>query len=634
MQNCKKYGVAVAVASVATGAMAQKVSSVNSGDAAIVPYYTAEGGRITGVHIVNTTASTQAVKVRLRRGSDSADAMDFNVVMSPKDEWTAYVGKDENGVFVGTSDTTCTVPKSLAETGKGYMPTTFADGASEGYIEIIGMGQAVSEKDPVPVGAKHAKGTPADCATVEKNFLRVSDAYRYDSSLASTTQTTAAGKSKQVGGAAGVHTNALTSTGTCAAVSTTVTACRGVATAIATNTTAWTDTSDQALKVSYFIREGATEGEGGLEVGDNAVHIEGFSDAWAGAATGAPLMTNQERQIFDANSTPPNRLLWDPQSFEFPNLGMGLGNTDSAISSKSASDLATANQNHFDTIRKILSVDQVVNEWADNANADADWIVTLPGQYAMRDSVCQRYAVEGPKTACVQNATALVAGNKLTLDDDQLPIYLVDGSGAAVPGVYAFSVTDREELPLTTTSSTASGVIDFSPSSNETEGYETVVLRREVNVVAWGEDDGTSVGSAAKQSATADTHGLVQVIGTGDLTEGWATLDIVPMNTDPDAAMMGTTSLTAGDEMNLAGAYTAVAAGVGNPAVGGQSQYMSWYDADPLQTPVVGLAVWKREFSDNAAANYGRAIEHSYAQSSGSCGYNNAGTDVNGSSAC
>ena len=69
-------------------------------------------GKNTGMHIINTTDSTQVVKVRLRRGADSKDALDFNLVMSPRDEWTANIGAnpDGDGVIVTTNDNTCTVP--------------------------------------------------------------------------------------------------------------------------------------------------------------------------------------------------------------------------------------------------------------------------------------------------------------------------------------------------------------------------------------------------------------------------------------------------------------------------------------------------------------------------------------------
>ena len=113
MKQFQKVGLAAAVATVAAGTVAHRlaVSRTETGDLAIIPYYTVLDGTNTGMHIINTTDSTQVVKVRLRRGTDSKDALDFNLVMSPRDEWTANIGPGgANGVLVTTNDTTCTVP--------------------------------------------------------------------------------------------------------------------------------------------------------------------------------------------------------------------------------------------------------------------------------------------------------------------------------------------------------------------------------------------------------------------------------------------------------------------------------------------------------------------------------------------
>ena len=57
MKQFQKYGVAAAVASLAAGAVAQEVSNTESGDLAIIPYYTVLDGKNTGMHIINTTDS-------------------------------------------------------------------------------------------------------------------------------------------------------------------------------------------------------------------------------------------------------------------------------------------------------------------------------------------------------------------------------------------------------------------------------------------------------------------------------------------------------------------------------------------------------------------------------------------------
>ena len=43
------------------------------------------GEWVIGLHIVNNSARTQAVKLRFRRATDAMDALDFNLVMSPHD---------------------------------------------------------------------------------------------------------------------------------------------------------------------------------------------------------------------------------------------------------------------------------------------------------------------------------------------------------------------------------------------------------------------------------------------------------------------------------------------------------------------------------------------------------------------
>ena len=96
--------------------------SDNSGDAAIVPYYTTNNGRITGVHITNLSEATQIIKFRLIRGTDSVQAMNFVVVLSPKDIWTAAISGISGNLSVSTSDTSCTVP--AFDSGVATMPST------------------------------------------------------------------------------------------------------------------------------------------------------------------------------------------------------------------------------------------------------------------------------------------------------------------------------------------------------------------------------------------------------------------------------------------------------------------------------------------------------------------------------
>ena len=86
--NFKQIGLVAAVAAVSAGfagtASAQAVRAPgNIGDLALVPYYTVQDDWATGVHIINSSDRTQVVKLRLRRATDSADALDFNLILSP-----------------------------------------------------------------------------------------------------------------------------------------------------------------------------------------------------------------------------------------------------------------------------------------------------------------------------------------------------------------------------------------------------------------------------------------------------------------------------------------------------------------------------------------------------------------------
>ena len=384
MKQFQKIGLAAAVATVAAGAVADGVTSVSrseTGDLAIIPYYTVMDGVNTGMHIINTTSSTQVVKVRLRRGTDSKDALDFNLVMSPRDEWTANIGAGgANGVLVTTNDTTCTVPEFPA--GGAPMPFTFSEGATEGYVEIIAMAQTATELEPIAVAAKHAAGTPADCASVRQNFYRV-----------------AAGS---VGTASvrGTHTSNLTSNAACASAGAS-TACGATG---ATNLSNYVDSDDNALKVSFML----TDPAGGLEAGDNAVHIESFA--------AAAMMTNQQPLSFGTDGL----LNYDPLNFELPNLAYGA--YASSISGSSVrADAITASMidgSMWAGVSNAIDSDAIANDWAAFSTADgtvhADWVVTLPGQYVMTNPICDIYsnypeANVTANVACGLNSTQAAA---------------------------------------------------------------------------------------------------------------------------------------------------------------------------------------------------------------------------------
>ena len=332
-QVFKPLGMAAAVAAATLGyagnavsAMHEGVASNDLGDLALVPYYTVRGQWVTGIHIVNTSAMTQVVKFRFRRGTDGMNALDFNLVMSPNDVYAGFLSDDQNGNVSWTStDTTCTVPATQGN--RFTMPAIYRAGADSGYVEIIAMGEAAAS-EPIAVAAKHAATTsmPLDCAAVRSNFFA-------DGSSATDP---------------GVANNATTWQRANADSANSTVQTGGMNT--------YTD-SGNVLKVSYFIRDNAT----GIEFGDNAVHIEDFLSI--------PSITNQQYGVSAG----------DLNGLDFPDLnGTGMPSTGAAN---------TVQRDRFNMLRRadVLGAGRILNEWSANPlnGVEMDWVLTLPGQYTM-----------------------------------------------------------------------------------------------------------------------------------------------------------------------------------------------------------------------------------------------------------
>jgi len=277
--NFKPLGIAAAVAAAAAGyanvASAQTtatpaVANNALGDLAIVPYYTVQEGWVTGVHVINTSSETQVVKFRLRRASDSLDALDFNIIMSPEDVWAGFISQDESGdISFSSNDTTCTAPAAV--NGAFVMPDIYREGAETGYVEVIAMG-ASDGSGPIDDAAVHVDDIPVNCEAVRSNFF-------------------ASGTSATAPGVFDYNTSYQASYK------------RGDTT-VEGGENAYEPAGD-VLKVSYFIRDN----DSGVEFGDNAVHISGF--------LAEASITNQERGYLSG----------DLQGFDFPDLNGGVPNS-------------------------------------------------------------------------------------------------------------------------------------------------------------------------------------------------------------------------------------------------------------------------------------------------------------------
>jgi hypothetical protein len=295
---------------------------------------------VTGVHIINSSAYTQVLKVRLRRASDSMDALDFNLILSPYDMWVGFLNDDANGtISFNTEDNSCTAP-ATNPAGKFVMPSIYRDGADEGYIEIIGMG-TIDVESPIGIASLHdSDGVPADCVAVRSNFFSIKGSYpgtagspavkgviNFETTHQETSNTKSYGPK-----ATCVPSAAVGGPGVC------------VNTFMA---------ATDAIKVSYFIRDNAS----GVEFGGEAVHIAGFLTEAA--------MSNQQLGLSGG----------DKSGFDYPDLNGGA--------------MDGGERDRFELLRSssVLGAIAVVNDWSANPvnGVSTDWVVTMPGQYTMVD---------------------------------------------------------------------------------------------------------------------------------------------------------------------------------------------------------------------------------------------------------
>jgi hypothetical protein len=431
----KPLGLAAAVAAVTAGyagvTQAQTALANNSlGDVAVVPYYTTQDDFVTGVHILNTSNLTQVVKLRLRRATDSMDSMDFNIILSPYDEWTGFVDDSSGKVVMATEDTSCTAP--LRADGRFEMPGLYAAGGNEGYMEVIGMGSAAANT-PIAVGAKHTSaGVPFDCASVESNFFR---------------NATLAPLAYDATGDKGIRSSSASSQACTDAIALATGAigfgksCASDGIAVLENN--YLDTGD-VLKVSFFHRDAAS----GLEFGNSAVHLKGFSRL--------AMMSNQEEVIVGST---------DAFGYYFPDLDGG-------------SPIDTP-RDKFTEVRAALGATSVINDWsvASARNVATNWVITLPGQYIMLDLAQYTLSLFDEDVKCLTKEQA-----------DALPAPFVPAEEYCdfrdLPVGLSIDVWNREEG----TFSSPDGGLVISPATSFAPDQDT--LENEVNVIQW--TDGSS----------------------------------------------------------------------------------------------------------------------------------------------
>lgn len=208
-KNILSLAVASGVAGLAVSAQAAMyLNPEGTGQVLLFPYYNAENGNETSMHIVNTSETdAKAVKVRFMEYVNSQEVLDFNLYLSPNDHFafTIFANPNGEGAAIITRDNSCTVPAlgdaslpapytgSTTENADGsitriqpFLPYQY-DGddydsdyrTNVGHVEVIEMGvledgstDLDTETDgdqfftPASWATHDATGVPANCAAL------------------------------------------------------------------------------------------------------------------------------------------------------------------------------------------------------------------------------------------------------------------------------------------------------------------------------------------------------------------------------------------------------------------------------------------------------------------------------------
>jgi hypothetical protein len=181
----KALFTAIAGASALGMSAASQAVYVNSdglGQALVYPYYTTRAGTISLLSVVNTTDVPKAVKVRFIEGKNSAEVLDFNLFLSPRDVWTAAIAPAATGggSAVVTNDKSCTNPKLGAGVPVAFRNFQYVqdgdvaalqtlDRTNEGYIEILEMATILTSS-ALAKDVTHVAGVPSCLLTNDTSF--------------------------------------------------------------------------------------------------------------------------------------------------------------------------------------------------------------------------------------------------------------------------------------------------------------------------------------------------------------------------------------------------------------------------------------------------------------------------------
>ena len=175
---------AVIVQPITNDAVATQMAPVEAGGIGhvlVTPYFSTANGNTTLLSVVNTdSVNGKAVKVRFRGAANSDDILDFTVLMSPSDVWTASVERGPDGISrIIANDTTCVLPWQLVEGNDNSFRTSRLDQArsaealamhtQEGYVEYLNMAD-ILPGTPVFAATKHVNNV-APCTQAVMDTL-------------------------------------------------------------------------------------------------------------------------------------------------------------------------------------------------------------------------------------------------------------------------------------------------------------------------------------------------------------------------------------------------------------------------------------------------------------------------------
>lgn len=132
----------------ATDAVGIQMADSGPGHQLVVPYFSAQNGQMSVLHLVNTdVVNGKAVKLRFRGAANGDSLLSFYVLMSPGDVWTGAVTMGVDGrAQLLTADNTCTYPKLTSGVAQPFStsrlnpvwPTSVqANHTREGMVDVV-----------------------------------------------------------------------------------------------------------------------------------------------------------------------------------------------------------------------------------------------------------------------------------------------------------------------------------------------------------------------------------------------------------------------------------------------------------------------------------------------------------------